>query len=133
VMELSQMCVQGLWDRDPVLMQLPHISRDLARKCTAANVESVFDLMDMEDDERTALLGLTPTQLTDMARVCNCYPNIELSYELEDADEIVSGESATVRRALLAPAASHTTRPPHRGLPTPPRPLRPTPSASRCR
>ena len=95
-MELSQMCVQGMWDRDSALLQLPHISRELARKCTAAGVESVFDLMDMEDDEREALLGMTPAQLADVARVCNRYPNIDVNYEVEDADELVAGESVSV-------------------------------------
>lgn len=71
VMELSQMSVQGLWDRDPVLMQLPHISRDLAKKCAAAGVESVFDVMDMEDDDRNALLGLSGSQMVELARACN--------------------------------------------------------------
>ena len=71
VMELSQMSVQGLWDRDPVLMQLPHISRDLAKKCAAAGVESVFDVMDMEDDDRNALLGLSGGQMVELARACN--------------------------------------------------------------
>lgn len=31
-MELSQMVTQGLWDRDPVLLQLPHFNRDLCKK-----------------------------------------------------------------------------------------------------
>ena len=84
-MELSQMCVQGMWDRDSALLQLPHISRDLAKKCTEAQIESIFDLMDMEDDEREALLGLTTAQLTDVARVCNRYPNIDLSFEVRGA------------------------------------------------
>lgn len=32
-MEMSQMVTQALWQRDPVLMQLPHFSRDLATAC----------------------------------------------------------------------------------------------------
>jgi len=95
-MELSQMCVQGMWDRDSALLQLPHITRELARKCTAASIESVFDLMDMEDDERDELLGLSPAQLADVARVCNRYPNVDLNFEVEDADEVVEGESVAV-------------------------------------
>merc|ERR1712087_80690 len=55
-MELSQMCVQGVWDRDSALLQLPHITRELAKKCTAAGVEGIFDLMVMEDDARQELL-----------------------------------------------------------------------------
>jgi len=95
-MELCQMCVQGVWDRDPMLLQLPHFSSELARKMAAAGVEAVFDLMEMEDQERKSLLGMSPVQLADVARVCNCYPNVEVTFELEDADEVAAGDSVTV-------------------------------------
>lgn len=51
-------------------------------------VESVFDIMEMEDEERTALLQLPEAQIADVARFCNRYPNIELSYEVGDRDNI---------------------------------------------
>jgi pre-mRNA-splicing helicase BRR2 len=95
-MELSQMCVQALWDRDSVLLQLPHVTREVAKRCEKAGVESVFDLMDMEDDERTELLKMPPAQLADVARVCNRYPNIDVAHEVVDADEVASGDSVTV-------------------------------------
>ena len=101
-MELSQMCVQALWDRDSVLLQLPHITKEIAAKCAAAECESVYDLMDLEDAERNELLaGLSSAQLADVARVCNRYPNIDVSYEVEDADEVVSGDTVTVLVNLL--------------------------------
>ena len=95
-MELCQMCVQGMWDRDSVLLQLPHVSKDLAKQAAAAGVEGIFDLMEMEDDERTELLQMSATQLADVARACNRYPNIELAFEVEDADEVAAGDSVTV-------------------------------------
>eukprot|EP00965_Chrysotila_dentata_P188182 6172579-Pleurochrysis_carterae.AAC.6 len=52
--------------------------------------------MDMEDDERRELLSMTPAQLADVARVCNRYPNIDLNFEVEDADEIASGDAVSV-------------------------------------
>ena len=55
-MEMSQMVTQAMWQRDPVLMQLPHVSRELAEACAANGVETVFDLMEMEDDARRELL-----------------------------------------------------------------------------
>lgn len=51
-------------------------------------MESIFDIMEMEDEERTALLQLSDLQMTDVARFCNRYPNIELSYEVADKDNI---------------------------------------------
>lgn len=51
-------------------------------------VESIFDIMEMEDEDRINLLQLTDIQMADVARFCNRYPNIELSYEVADKDEI---------------------------------------------
>lgn len=51
-------------------------------------MESIFDIMEMEDEERTALLQLSDLQMADVARFCNRYPNIELSYEVADKDNI---------------------------------------------
>lgn len=52
-------------------------------------VESVFDIMEMEDEDRSALLQLSDAQIADVARFCNRYPNIELSYEVVEKDGIL--------------------------------------------
>lgn len=57
-------------------------------KCLLQGVESVFDIMEMEDEERNALLQLSDAQIADVARFCNRYPNIELSYEVVEKDSI---------------------------------------------
>lgn len=44
--------------------------------------------MEMEDEDRTALLQLSDVQMADVARFCNRYPNIELSYEVGERDNI---------------------------------------------
>lgn len=51
-------------------------------------VESIFDIMEMEDEDRTALLQLSDAQMADVARFCNRYPNIELSYEVAEKENI---------------------------------------------
>ena len=51
-------------------------------------MDSVFDVMDMEDAERSALLELSDSQMQDVARFCNRYPNIELSYEVVGEEAI---------------------------------------------
>merc|ERR1711916_397852 len=38
-MEVSQMVVQGMWDKDSQLLQLPHFDKKLAKRCEAAGVE----------------------------------------------------------------------------------------------
>uniref|UniRef100_A0A8C3K8H2 Activating signal cointegrator 1 complex subunit 3 n=1 Tax=Calidris pygmaea TaxID=425635 RepID=A0A8C3K8H2_9CHAR len=59
-------------------------------------VESVFDIMEMEDEERNALLQLSDAQIADVARFCNRYPNIELSYEVVEKESIRSGGPVVV-------------------------------------
>ena len=44
--------------------------------------------MEMEEDDRNNLLQMSETQMADVARFCNRYPNIELSYEIADKDRI---------------------------------------------
>lgn len=63
-------------------------SPSLTSECPLQGVESVFDIMEMEDEERNALLQLSDSQIADVARFCNRYPNIELSYEVVDKDSI---------------------------------------------
>lgn len=52
--------------------------------------------MELEDDARLKLLQLSDSQMADVARFCNRYPNIELSYEVLDKDKIHSGSSIHV-------------------------------------
>lgn len=86
-------------------LQLPHFTKELAEKAQAAGVETVFDLVEMEDDAREALLQFSESQLADVARVCNRYPNVDLSYEVVDAEEVTAGEAVTVQvmTSRLAP------------------------------
>ena len=39
---------QGTWEKDSVLMQLPHFTRELAAKAEAEKIDNIFDLADME-------------------------------------------------------------------------------------
>lgn len=82
-MELSQMVTQAVWHKDSYLRQLPHFSAERIAKCREAKIETVFDLIEMEDEARTKLLeDLTPAQMADVARFCNRYPNIEITYDV---------------------------------------------------
>jgi pre-mRNA-splicing helicase BRR2 len=62
-MDLAQMCVQAAWESDSPLKQIPHFEPELIKRCKAKGIESVYDLMEMEDDQRTKLLDMTPGQL----------------------------------------------------------------------
>lgn len=99
-MEVSQMVTQGMWERDSMLLQLPHFTKELAKRCQenpGRNVETIFDLLEMEDDERRELLQMSDTQLMDIARFCNRFPNIDLTYEVVNSDNVTGGEKVYIQ------------------------------------
>ncbi|KAJ1925898.1 Pre-mRNA splicing [Tieghemiomyces parasiticus] len=100
-MELAQMCVQAQWDTESPLKQVPFFTRDLIRAAREAGVESVFDLMEMEDADRQALLApLQPRQIAEVAAFVNRYPEIEVQYDVPDREQLVTGQAASVRVVL---------------------------------
>ncbi|XP_024003677.1 DExH-box ATP-dependent RNA helicase DExH13 isoform X2 [Eutrema salsugineum] len=102
-MEVSQIVTQGMWDRDSILLQLPHFTKDLAKRCQenpGNHIENVFDLVEMEDDRRQELLQMSDAQLLDIARFCNRFPNIDLIYEVVDSSEVTPGKEITLQVML---------------------------------
>uniref|UniRef100_A0A1A8I724 U5 small nuclear ribonucleoprotein 200 kDa helicase n=1 Tax=Nothobranchius kuhntae TaxID=321403 RepID=A0A1A8I724_NOTKU len=99
-MELAQMVTQAMWSKDSYLKQLPHFTSEHIKRCTDKGVDSIFDIMEMEDEDRSGLLQLSDNQMADVARFCNRYPNIELSYEVAERDNVKSGSSVLVQVQL---------------------------------
>jgi len=95
-MELSQMITQGMWDKDSQLLQLPHVDADVVERAKAKEVESVFDLMELEDADREHVLQMSNAQMSAVAATCNAYPNIDMNFEVQEADDICSGDSVTI-------------------------------------
>lgn len=98
-MEISQMVTQGMWERDSMLLQLPHFTKELAKKCQenpGKSIETVFDLVEMEDDERRELLQMSDDQLLHIAQFCNRFPNIDMTYEVLDNDSVRAGREMTL-------------------------------------
>ncbi|CAN0015220.1 unnamed protein product, partial [Discosporangium mesarthrocarpum] len=62
-MELSQMVVQGVWAKDSYLRQIPHFSPEVVLRCEGAGVETPFDIMELEDDERDRLLDMPQSKV----------------------------------------------------------------------
>eukprot|EP01135_Chromosphaera_perkinsii_P009183 Nk52_evm18s1671 gene=Nk52_evmTU18s1671 len=104
-MEFSQMVTQAMWGKESLLKQIPYFTPALIKSCEAAGVESIFDLMDLEDKDRMKLLGdgktkkgpLTKGQLQEVARYCNRYPNIDVEHSVVDADNVQTGEDVAVK------------------------------------
>jgi len=99
-MEMSQMVTQAVWNDDSPLMQLPHFTKKIAKRCAAKDVEGVFDLLELDDKERDELTGFSKTQMSDVAKVCNVYPNIEMTYEVLEPDEVAVGTTVSVKVVL---------------------------------
>lgn len=95
-MELAQMVTQAMWGKDSYLKQLPHFNAEIIKRCTEKKIDTVFEIMELEDDDRIKLLKLTDEQMADVARFCNRYPNIEMSFEVVDKDKINSGQTVNV-------------------------------------
>lgn len=91
-MDLCQMVVQGIWDTDSPLKQIPYIDEEILNRAKKHKIETVFDLMSCEDEERDDTLRLEDAQLRRVADFVNKYPNVEISYDLQD-EKIVSNES----------------------------------------
>ena len=95
-MELAQMVTQAMWSKDSYLKQLPHFNSEIIKRCTDKGVETVFDIMELDDEVRNRLLQLTEQQMADVAKFCNRYPNIEMAYEVQDKESIRHGDTVNV-------------------------------------
>ncbi|CAD6986436.1 unnamed protein product [Tilletia controversa] len=103
-MELSQMCVQAVWDRDSPLRQVPHFNSAVIERCKARGIEDVFalgdTLPDLSEQERNDLLKMDKRQLADVARFTNAFPYIEVQFEIAEQESLVSGAPVTMRVTL---------------------------------
>jgi pre-mRNA-splicing helicase BRR2 len=69
------------------------VDKECAARCAEAGVESVYDIIDMEDEKRASLLRMSDEQLAEVAAACNRYPNVEVNYEVVGKDEIETGDT----------------------------------------
>jgi len=103
-METSQMVVQALWNKDSVLLQIPHFTKEIVARCEAhqgeETVDSVFDILNLEDDVRNSLLQLPEDKMADVAVFCNNYPNIEVSFKVHDSESVAAGDPVQIEVSL---------------------------------
>jgi pre-mRNA-splicing helicase BRR2 len=97
-MELSQMVVQGLWNKDHVLKQIPHFTDETVKRCLTHEgdepIETVFDILTLDDDVRNGLLQLSDEKMADVAIFCNNYPSVEVSFK--DPDDVTAGDPVQI-------------------------------------
>ena len=100
-MELSQMIVQATTSQASPLMQLPHFTDKLVEKATDLEVEDIFDLMNMEEDERGTLFkGLQQSELMDIAKACNRYPVISMEYAVQNEEGLEASGNCRIKVKL---------------------------------
>ena len=107
-MEMSQMVIQAMWDRDSALKQLPHFSPETVKAANEFGIKDVFEFMEAMDpsenpkyDALIKRLGLSKQQLAAAAAFTNIkYPNIDLEFEVLDPDDVVTGSPAYLKIKL---------------------------------
>ena len=103
-MELSQMTVQALWDRDSPLKQIPHFDDRAVKIANSAKIHDIYEFEELmsspeNPDGETLVkkIGLSNKQLADVARfTSDCYPSLEISFDLVDQDSVTAGAPAYV-------------------------------------
>lgn len=66
------------------------------QRCEGAGVETPFDIMGLEDDERDRLLDMPQSKMADVANFCNAFPNVEMAFEVQDSDDITAGDPVSL-------------------------------------
>lgn len=83
-----------------MLSQIPHFTDEIVKRCTAYQgeepIESVFDILTLDDDVRNDLLRLSDDKMADVAVFCNTYPNIEVEHEVKDPDDVTAGDPVQI-------------------------------------
>ncbi|CAI6284200.1 unnamed protein product [Periconia digitata] len=104
-MELSQMVVQAMWQKDSPLKQIPHFDGDTIKAVQGFGINDVDDFINaMDEDENPdykalmKAIGLEGRQLQEVATFTNeYYPNLELEHEVVDPDDIETNSPAHIR------------------------------------
>ncbi|GAB1311291.1 Pre-mRNA-splicing helicase BRR2 [Madurella fahalii] len=107
-MEMSQMVVQAMWDRDSPLKQIPNFTPEVVKVANKYGIGDIFDFMEkMNPDENPDYgslvreLGLSQAQLAQAAHFTNTkYPDISLEFEVEDENSIRAGEPAYLKISI---------------------------------
>jgi pre-mRNA-splicing helicase BRR2 len=121
-MEMSQMVVQAMWDRDSPLKQIPHFTPEVVKAATEFgyvfllslrpssvnqdsfpnSIKDIFEFMEAMDPAENPnhakllqRLGLNTQQLAQAAEFTNTkYPNLDLDFSLQDPDNITANAPA---------------------------------------
>lgn len=100
--DLSQTLIQGAWESDSPLMQLPYIDEEKASILQSKyDVSDIFGFLDMEQQDRAAVLkGLSKRQVLDVAAACQAFPNME-DIDIESIEESHDSDGQSQMRVVV--------------------------------
>ena len=101
-MEMSQMVVQAMWDRDSPLKQIPHFGPEVVKVANEFGITDIFEFMESMDPSENKdyanlikRLGLNNKQLAQAAAFTNeKYPSLDLQFQVLDPGNVTAGEPA---------------------------------------
>lgn len=56
----------------------------------------MFDILTLDDDVRNDLLRLPDEKMADVAVFCNNYPNVDVSFDVQDPDDVTAGDPVQI-------------------------------------
>lgn len=104
-MELSQMVVQAMWDKDSPLKQVPHFTSATIARCHERGIDdSVYALgdalPDLSEEERNDLLQLSNREMVDVANFVNNYPYVEVDFDFESTENLTASDTISLNVVL---------------------------------
>ncbi|KAI4153866.1 MAG: hypothetical protein LQ340_002049 [Diploschistes diacapsis] len=94
-MEVCQMIVQAMWDRDSPLKQIPHFTPEAIAAAQKAGINDVFDFIEAMSGKQSAAmvkaLRFDKKQLVQAAEFTNKYPSVDMEFEVLEPDEVTAG------------------------------------------
>ena len=107
-MEMSQMVVQAMWDRDSPLKQIPYFAPEVIKAANDAGANDIFEFMDLMDpsensnyEKMVKSLKLDNNQLARAAAFTNDkYPNVEIEFAVVDPESIATNTPAYIKISI---------------------------------